>query len=424
MRIKDFYSTLYKRRSTKGEEGCLEYLKTLKIPKLSDVERESCEGLLTKKECWDALQRMKNDKSPGSDGLTKEFYVCFFNEVSNTLIAALNHSFTTGMLSTSQRQAVITLIEKKGKDKRFMKIWRPIPLINVDTKIASKALAARKENVLTSIVHCNQTAYVKDRYIGESIRLITDLLAYTEENSIGGILFSADFEKAFDSVEHSFIFATLKSFGFGAQFIQWIRTIFNSTESCVINNCHSTGFFPLERGTRQGDPLSAFLFILCLETLFIQIRDNESIKGININTYQIKLSAYADDADFLASDAMSLELILQTCANFQTFSSLKLNVEKCEACWIGAEKDNPAKPINCKWVNIASEAIRTLGIYNSYDTDLVEKLNFLDNLKPLNDVIRTWEPRGLSLAGKILVFKTLAVSKLLYVCTFKIRPHR
>ena len=67
----------------------------------------------------------------------------------------------TGMLSTSQRQAVITPIEKKGKDKRFMKNWRPISLINVDTKIASKALAARMENVLTSIVHCNQTAYVK-----------------------------------------------------------------------------------------------------------------------------------------------------------------------------------------------------------------------------------------------------------------------
>ena len=86
------------------------------------------------------------------------------------------------------------------------------------------------ENVLTSIVHCNQTAYIKGRYIGESIRLITDLLQYTEENSICGILFSADFEKAFNSIEHSFIFAALKSFGFGAQFIQWIQTIFNSTE--------------------------------------------------------------------------------------------------------------------------------------------------------------------------------------------------
>ena len=98
------------------------------------------------------------------------------------------------------------------------------------------------ENVLTSTVHCNQTAYVRGRYIGQSVRLITDLLQYTEENSIGGILFSADFEKAFDSIEHSFIFATLKSFCFGAQLLQWIRTIFNSTESCVINNCHSSGF--------------------------------------------------------------------------------------------------------------------------------------------------------------------------------------
>ena len=131
---------------------------------------------------------------------------------------------------------------EKGKDKRFMKNWQPISLINIDTKIASKALAARMENVLTSIVHCNQTAYVKDRYKGESIRLITDLLACTEENSIGGVLFSADFEKTFDSIEHTFIFATLKSFGFRDQFIQWIRTIFNSTESCIINNCHSTGF--------------------------------------------------------------------------------------------------------------------------------------------------------------------------------------
>ena len=137
----------------------------------------------------------------------------------------------------------------------------------------------------------------------------------------------------------------------------------------------------MESGTRQGDPLSAFHFFLCLETLFIQIRDNESIKGININIYQIKLSAYADDADFLASDAVLLGLILQTCATFQTFSSLKLNVEKFEACWIGAENDNLAKPINCKWVNIASEAIRTLGIFNSYDTDLVEKLA-LSRIRP------------------------------------------
>ena len=158
----------------------------------------------------------------------------------NILIKALNHSFTIGMLSTLQSQTLITLVKKEDKGKRFIKKTSDqSPLIvNVDTKIASKALAARMENVLTSVVHCNQTAYLKGRYIGESIRLITDLLQYTEENSTGGILFSADFEKAFDSIEHSFIFAILNFFDFGALFIQWIRTIFNSTESCLINNCH------------------------------------------------------------------------------------------------------------------------------------------------------------------------------------------
>ena len=91
----------------------------------------------------------------------------------------------------------------------------------------------------------------------------------------------------------TFLFAVLKSFGFGPQFIQWVRTFLNNAESCVVNNGLSTGYFPLETGTRQGDPLSAYLFILCVESLFIQIREDENIKGIVIGDHEIKLSAYA-----------------------------------------------------------------------------------------------------------------------------------
>ena len=109
----------------------------------------------------------------------------------------------------------------------------------MDTKNASKALAARMENVLNGIVDCNQTAYVKGRYVGESIRLITDLLQYKEENSIGGILFSADFEKALDSNEHMY-FRYVTIFRFGAQFIQWIQTFLTAPR---VTLCHSTVFF-------------------------------------------------------------------------------------------------------------------------------------------------------------------------------------
>ena len=78
--------------------------------------------------------------------------------------------------------------------------------------------------VLNDIIKCDQTAYVKGRYIGESIQLVIDILEYTAEHEEVGILFSADFEKAFDTIERTFILAALESFGFGPQFIQWVRT--------------------------------------------------------------------------------------------------------------------------------------------------------------------------------------------------------
>ena len=179
--------------------------------------------------------------------------------------------------------------------------------------------------VLNNIIKCDQTVYVKGRYIDESIRLVSDILDYTAEHEEVGILLSADFEKAFDSIEHTFIFAALESFGFGPQFIQWERTFLKNAECCVMNNGHFTGYFSLKRGTRQSDPLLAYVFILCVETLLIQIRENPDIKGIAIGTEEIKLSAYADDAYFLTPDVKSLELKFQTCETFQSFSSLKLS---------------------------------------------------------------------------------------------------
>ena len=177
---------------------------------------------------------MGNNKRPENDGLPKEFYVYFFKEIHSCLLDALNLSFTHGQLSNSQRQAMITLIDKKGKDKWFLKNWRPISLINVDAKVASKSLALRVRKLLNSLIHSDQTAYLKVRYIGESVRLISDILEYTDDNDIEAILFSADFEKAFSSIGHRFLFSVLKSFGFGPDFIQWVRTLFKNSESCVI----------------------------------------------------------------------------------------------------------------------------------------------------------------------------------------------
>ena len=92
--------------------------------------------------------------------------------------------FNIDQLSTSQRQAVIILIEKKDKDKRMIKNWRTISLINIGAKIASKAPALRMQKVLAGSINNDQTAYVRGRYIGESIRIVSDILDFTEENLI------------------------------------------------------------------------------------------------------------------------------------------------------------------------------------------------------------------------------------------------
>ena len=88
-KVIDFYSKLYTRQSTKTEKECLDYLSRLQIPRLSKTDRDSCEGMLAKEECWEALSAMKNGKGPGNDGLTKEFYVCFLTELVIALLQLL-----------------------------------------------------------------------------------------------------------------------------------------------------------------------------------------------------------------------------------------------------------------------------------------------------------------------------------------------
>ena len=97
----------------------------------------------------------------------------------------------------------------------------------------------KTQKVIHTLVDSHQTAYVPGRNIGESVRLVDDLLEYAEKEDMTGIMFSSDFEKAFDSIDHCFMFACLKRFGFGTQFVQWVKTLFKNPQSCVMNN----GFF-------------------------------------------------------------------------------------------------------------------------------------------------------------------------------------
>ena len=218
--LKEFYSSLYTRKSLKTEKEYLEYLAGISASTLSKQDQGLCERQLSLKEIFDALNDMPADKTPGNDGITKEFYLAFFDMLGPKLLMGYNHTFSQGELSTSQKQAVITLIEKKGRDKRYIKNWRPISLLNVDAKIISKILATRLTKVISQLISSDQTAYVPGRFIGESVRLTSDVLEYMKTSELPGYLITIDIEKAFDSVDHTFLVAVLKKFGFGDDFIR------------------------------------------------------------------------------------------------------------------------------------------------------------------------------------------------------------
>ena len=261
--IEKLYSDLYRADSLTPSENLLNsFLENPEIHRLTAENAQAFEGKLTVAECFKSLQLTENNKSPGDDGLTAEFYKAFWNIAGNLMIESLNYSYDHGELSNSQKRAIITLIEKKDKDKRDIANWRPISLINVDVKIGSKAIAKRLEDVLPRVVHHNQCAYVKDRTICDAVRSIEDILDYTKRYQIEGRLISIDFKKAFDSVSRDFLFRTLFAFYFGPSFIQWISTFYNNISSCVLNNGFSTAPFEVQRGVRQGDPLSSICSLL------------------------------------------------------------------------------------------------------------------------------------------------------------------
>ena len=180
-----------------------------------------------------------------------------------------------------------------------------ICLLNCDYKIGAEAIANRLKKVIPKLVNSDQTGFIKGWFIGENIRLIDSVINFAAAKNIPGLLLFLDFEKAFDSLNWSFIQRTFKHFNFGSPMINWVKTFYNNIESCVLNNGWSSNFFKPERGVRQGCPLSPYLFILCVEVLAEKIRNTKDIKGIFVNDSEIKISQYADDTTLILDGSKS-----------------------------------------------------------------------------------------------------------------------
>lgn len=329
------------------------------------------------------------------------------------LLRAINACYNKGELTESLKRGVITCLPKGNKDKLLLKNWRPISLLNTSYKLASSCIAERLKTVLPDIINEDQTGFISGRYIGENLRILYDVIDYTEKNEIPGMLLLIDFEKAFDSVSWCFLFKVLDFFNFGHSFKQWVKLFYTNIQSCVIVNGHLSDWFYLQRGCRQGDPLSPYLFILCAEILAALIRNNKDINGIKVGNTKYILSQYADDTSILLDGTQkSLEKCMQVLKLYADVSGLCINMEKTKVVWIGSEKNSNRKFCEDYKLCWENKEFIVLGVKFPKKLDDIVELNYRIKIEEMKKVFMNWSKRILTPLGKITVIKSLALSKI------------
>ena len=410
-----YYQQLYTNEDTdiKDQDWLLEQLDNT----LTEPSKISCEGPLTLKECTAAVKAIPRNKAPGTDGLPIEFYQHFWDVLKTDLVKILNTNYEQGQMTTTQQEALLRLLYKKH-NKKLLKNWRPISLLNVDYKIASKALATRLRQALPDVINYDQTCGIPDRTIFENLFRLRDITQLAKQNNTDAILINIDQEKAFDRVNHQFLQRTLAQMNFGPSFRRWIEVLYARANCRIINNGWISDPVNLHRGVRQGCPLSPLLYVIVAETLSNAIRKDPNIHGIALpgTQSQSKITQYADDSTLTLKDDPSIQRSFEVIARFEGASGSKLNLEKTEGIYVGKQAGRPQGPAPIKWRTNHIEVLGT-NIGNS------NAQNWENKTEKAETALTKWANRDLTITGRTLLIRTYAIASIVYLATVFTLPN-
>ena len=173
-------------------------------------------------------------------------------------------------LTDSQCKAIIILLYKE-EDSQLISSWRPISLICVDSKIIAKVISWRLNSIVHKFISEEQYCCGKKSII-ECNNTTRDLIYYTIENRLTGAMINIDLRRAFDSVDHNFLFKNMEKMGFSEKLISWIKVLYSGIESMCLVNGHLGECFKVKTGVRQGCPLSMTLYVISQEPLYLFLR--------------------------------------------------------------------------------------------------------------------------------------------------------
>ncbi|XP_074278370.1 uncharacterized protein LOC141601961 [Silene latifolia] len=398
------------------------FLSDLDLPSLGPVECSLLQAPFLEHDVLRAIQGMDASKSPGPDGITPKFFQTFWPQIGDLVTSAILRFLNSGVMLKEWNNTSIVLIPKIEKPE-LVSQFRPISLCNVIYRLASKCMANRLKLVIPSLISDSQQAFVPGNLMSDGCVMAHEIMHYLNKTKHGTNCYSVlklDMHKAFDRVSWQFLMSILERFGFP---ITWRNLIWECistvTYSILVNGEPSPPFYP-SCGLRQGDPLSPYLFIMCMEILSCQLRKAESQKqllGLKISRYAPPLSHlfYADDA-FICCKATpgSFEALRDIFRLFEAVSGQMINLDKSFI------KFSPNSPDDFKTHMTAILRMKessSFGTYLGVPVDLPKRKTtaFHEIIDKVNTRISSWSSLHLSQASKFVIINSILFGSLMHI---------
>uniref|UniRef100_A0A670K0T0 Reverse transcriptase domain-containing protein n=1 Tax=Podarcis muralis TaxID=64176 RepID=A0A670K0T0_PODMU len=417
--IRKCFQRYFKKLFTQGPQAETEinqFIKSHGLQKLSQDKQATLNYKITQQEIESAIQNMQLGKSPGPDGLTSKYYKILREYLTQPLMEVCNQIMEGKGAPESWKEAFITLILKLESEKTQLKNYRPISLLNVDYKIFADILASRFKKVLNEVIHKDQAGFLPGRHLSDNTRNIIDVLELLQTNlNTKAVLIFIDAEKAFDNISWKFMKENLEGMGVGRAFQNGIEAIYSEQKAKLIVNNVVTEEFKIEKGTRQGCPLSPLLFISVLEVLLNLIRKDQLVEGIQVGGKQYKLKAFADDLVLtLQEPESSTKRALELIYEFGRVAGFKLNKQKTKVLaknLTSSEIDGFQKEME---LNVVKK-VKYLGVNMTGKNLNLFKDNYEKCWSEIKKDLETWSRLKLSLLGRIAAVKMNVLPKMLFL---------
>ncbi|GJS89701.1 RNA-directed DNA polymerase, eukaryota, reverse transcriptase zinc-binding domain protein [Tanacetum coccineum] len=337
LRIKDAFYSFFEAKFKKGDVSKID-TRSMFYKSLSEDQNAFLISPVSDSEIRAAIWDCGSEKSPGPDGFSFVFYKKFWDSIKSDVIAFVKEFLKTGIIPKGCNTSFIALIPKTS-NPMVVSDFRPISLIGTQYKIIAKVLANRLAQVIDSIISREQSAFIKQRQILDGPLMVNEVIKWCNRKKSKLMVFKIDFEKAFDSVSWDYLFRVMNFMGFSEKWISWIKGCLYTATASILVNGSPTCEYHINRGLRQGDPLSPFLFIIAMEGLHVAVEDAISAglyRGITVNTLTLSHLFFADDALFIGEwSRTNIKNMVSILDCFHKASGLKINLHKSNLIGIG-----------------------------------------------------------------------------------------